>query len=428
MKFQLMYPDVLGAVADKNRIFNNDLQFAVGIFPKQAFINQPIEVVVLLQNMVDQNMQVKVAIQLPTADKQGHPIIVDTPKAQISLGLRPGEVGVLRMPIVANPPSPPGQGYPIRVAVRYRTPKDGARVRPPDGGPPPSVLGISPFKLQVLRDVNFAARQWNESADIITVTFDLVAKRLPASTQELKPRYETLWTAEDMVEEEKLVSEYIDEARRLATHLVDGSSFPDLLPAVKERFALRGMPLHPGEARAIAKMMAYTVDEAPNLEMSIKFEGTRWFRALCQVLAHDPDIVEDLRRGEIFAKYMFDAIIFDAIGFGFKVLQPKVKENLGNLEERLNYANRILVWLAGQGQPDLNYVYLPLVLGGVVVNRLVRYSREESPWAMVDELYEAHAGRLRLEVPDETVLIFNILQQLLDEISEQLTRQRVPRE
>lgn len=426
MNFRLMYPDVLGAIAGDNRILTDDLQFAVGIFPKQVFINQPAEIVIVLQNMVDQNMQVKAGLQLPQTDKNGNPVLFDTPKPMMAISLKPGEVGVLRMPITPVAPTLPGNGYPVRVAVRYRTQGSASPVRPASGGPPPSRLDVSPFRLQVLRDVDFVSVMWNNSADIITVNFDVAPKRLPPAPDGPKPRYEALWTDELMTKERELVSARLEDARRLATRLTHGSSYKELMTAVTERFANRGMPLHPGEARAIAKMMTYTVDEAPTLEKATKLEGMRWFRELAQVLAHDENLM-DMRRGELLAKFVFDAIVFDTIGFAFKIVQPKIKEDLGSVEERVNYANRVMLWLAGSGAPDLNYVYLPLVLGGLLVNRMVMHDRSESPWLLIEELHEAYQGRMRLSVSGETMVIFHELENLLHEAETLLLNQRVPR-
>lgn len=425
MPMRLMYPDVLGAIAGDNRLSMNDLQFAVGIFPKQAFINQPVEVVIVLQNMIDQPMQVKIGLQIPSEDRKGNPVVIDTPRGMMALNLGPGEVGVARMPLVALPPTRPGTGLPVRVAVRYRA-QGGVRVRPPGGGPPPSVISISPFRLQVMRDVNFVSQKWNDSTDIITITFDLVPKHIPRSPQNMQTSYESLWTAEQMETESRLAHARIEDARSLVMDMGQGSSYWAFMDAVHERFARRGMPLHPGEVRAIAKMMAYTTDEAHELEKNVDIEKTRFFQALCQVLAHDEKMLET-PRGEIYARYMFEDVLFDATGFAFRIVQPRVSENLGDMTERINYANRLLVWLAGFGEPDLNYVYLPLVMGGLLVNRIVTLDKRETPWLMVEQLREAYQGRIRL-VSGETIVVFEMLGQLLDEVEAMMIKQRVRRE
>jgi hypothetical protein len=419
-----MYPDVLGAITGGMRISMDMLQCALGIFPQRTYINQPVEVILILQNMVDQSMQVKVGLQLPTQDKKGQPVVVDTPRKTLAIGLRPGEVGVLRIPIIPHPPTQPGTGFPVRVAVRYRTAAEGRSIRPPAGGAPPSVLGVSSFKLQVLREVEFTAHTWNQSTDILTTYFDIAPKRIPPIERDLQPRYESLWTHEEMREERQLVQAKLEDARRVGSGLTKTQVYIPLMEAVDDRFGNRGMPLHPGEAQSIAKMMTYTLDEGLELEPGFEVEESRWFQTLCQVLAHD-ERVEDMHRGDLATSYLFEATLYDAILLGFGVIQPKVKEFLGDKNERISYANRVLMWYAGQGEPDLSYAYLPLVLGGIVVNQLVT-PRSENPWIMVEELRQAYRGRVRL-VTGEEVAIFDMLDDLLNQAEETLRRSRVPR-
>jgi hypothetical protein len=427
MAFGVVYPDVLGGITGGGRIVIEDLQYAVGISPTQAFINQLLEIVVPLQSMIDQPLQVKVSVRLPSRDKKGNPVFMEAGKTTMTIGLRPGEVGVLRIPIIAHPPTPAGKGYRVQVSVRYRSPGNSIKVRPPDGGPPPSVLTISPFRMQVLQDIAFITKRPPKTTDAITATFDLAPKRLPRpDADSLKPKYDSLWATDQIQEEEELARARIGEARRIALGLGHPTSYWELLDEVKERFAERDMPLHPGEVTAIAKIMSYTVDEAPELEKQMSVESTHWFRTLCQVLAHDESI-HDLPRGELLAKYVFDAILFDAIEMGFHVLQPKVKDKLGSSQERLNYANRLLTWFAGYGEPDLSYVYLPLVLAGLVVYRLVTLNVRENPWILIDDLTEAMQGRKRLEGNEESTIIFKMLDDLLEEQTRNVRSQRIER-
>jgi hypothetical protein len=369
-KLEQLYPDVLGSITGGARISMDKLQCALGVFPQQTYINQPVEVILILQNMVDQPMQIKVGLQLPSQDKKGHPVVIDTAKKTLALSMRPGEVGVLRVPIIPLPPTQPGTAFPVRVAVRYRTPNEGRAVRPPAGGAPPSVLSISSFKLHALREVAFSAHTWNESAEIITTYFDIAPKRTPPIGQDLQPRYESLWTMQEMVEERELVQAKVEAARRIASSLTRMTVYKPMMTAVEEHFAERGMPLHPGEIRAVAKMMTYTLDEGLELEPGFSMEDSRWFLTLCQVLAHDPDL-EAMDRGELVTKYLFEAALYDSILLGFSTIDPKVKEDLGDAAERVNYANRVLAWFAGEGDPDPSYIYLPLAMGGVVVMNIL---------------------------------------------------------
>jgi hypothetical protein len=423
-KLEPLYPDVLGSITGGTRISMDKLQCALGIFPQQTYINQPVEVILILQNMVDQPMQIKVGLQLPSQDKKGNPVVIDTAKKTLAFTMRAGEVGVLHIPIIPLPPTQPGTGFPVRVAVRYRTPNEGRAVRPPAGGAPPSVLSISSFKLQALREVAFSAHTWNESAEIITTYFDVAPKRTPPIGQDLQPRYESLWTMQEMVEERELVQAKLDDAQRIASSLTRNTVYQPLMHAVEEHFAERGMPLHPGETRAIAKMLTYTLDEGLELEPGFSTEASRWFLTLCQVLAHDPQL-EHHDRGELVTKYLFEAALYDAILLGFATIDPKVKEDLGDQSERVNYANRVLEWFGGQGDPDPSYIYLPLAMGGVVVNMLVA-NKDENPWLMIDQLTEANRGRARL-ASGEVATIFKVMDSLLNQAEDALRRARVNR-
>jgi hypothetical protein len=285
------------------------------------------------------------------------------------------------------------------------------------------VLGISSIKLQTLREVEFAAHTWNQSAEIMTTYLDIAPKRVPPIDQDLQPVYESLWTHEELEEERGLVQAKIVDAQRVAGRLTRASVFRPLLKIVDDRFAEKGMPLHPGEVQAIAKMVTYTLDEGLELEPGFATMESRWFQTLCQVLAHDENM-EDLERGELVNKYLFDAALYDAVLLAFSIITPKVKEDLGDYNERHSYANRILTWFAGQGQPDLSYVYLPLVLGGMMVNMIVS-GKEDNPWIMLHQLKEAARGRARL-VTGEASTIFDLFDELMKQAEDALRRARIP--
>jgi hypothetical protein len=423
--FKPLYPDVLGAVTGGSRINMEKLQCALGVSSRQVFVNQPFEAVLVLQSMIDQPLNLKVAMRLPTTDKKGSVVVLDTPKSQISMTLQPGEVGVLRLPIIARPPTSPGKDFPVRIAIRFRASDKAQFVRPPGGGAPPSVIAVSGFKLQVLREITFSAHTWNESAEIITTYFDIAPRQIPGKFAMPKVQYEQLWTQEAMTKEINQAKAFIDEARLLADATHHGSSYHAFTKVIEERFAAHNMPLHPGEIMALAKIMAYTLDEAPKLEPDVVVEDTRWFIALCQVLAHDPDLMEEDRH-ELIAHYLFDEVLYESILMGFKILEHKIKENLGDATERVNYANRVLAWLAGRGQADLNFIYLPLAMAGLNISRLVRTSSIESAWDIVDGLSEASRGRIRLAA-GETVVVFKMLEDMLNQMETTLRQQRIQR-
>lgn len=419
-----LFPDVLGAIAGSARIHMDALQMAVGVFPRQAYLNQPVEVIVILQNMIDQPLEVKIALHLPSKDDSGSPVTVVAPKRSLSMSLRPAETGVMRIPVVALPPTQPVENLPILVAVRQRPQRPGKTIRPAAGGAPPSVLAVSPFKLHVLRDVEFTEHSPSQSPESVRLHFDLAPKMLPNAPKDLKPTYETLWTMEQLKEERQLARSKIDDARLVASGMTRPHLYTPILYAVNELYAAHGLPLHPGEAKAIAKMITYTLDDGAALEQVTSLEDTRWFQTLCQVLAFDPTIAE-WDAGEIAVRYLFEASVFDAVLLAFGLIRPRVRVNLGDRTERANYANQVIGWLAGQSEPDLTYIYLPLVLGGVAVNSVV-VARDEDAWQTLDDVREAYRGRMRL-VSGPTLEIFDMLDKLLERAEDDLRRARILR-
>jgi hypothetical protein len=170
--------------------------------------------------------------------------------------------------------------------------------------------------------------------------------------------------------------------------------------------------------------MTYTLDEGLEMEPGFSVEESRWFQTLCQVLAHD-ESVEDWDRGTLAVRYLFEAVLYDAIMLGFGVIQPKIKENLGSEAEKMSYANRVLAWYAGQGEADLSYGYLPLVMAGIVINQFATV-RSENPWIMIGELRQALRGRYKL-FTGEAVAIFKLTEGLIEDADESLRRLRVPK-
>ena len=66
------------------------------------------------------------------------------------------------------------------------------------------------------------------------------------------------------------------------------------------------------------------------------------------------------------------------------------------------------------------------MLGGLAIHRLLKLDKQENPWVMMDELHEAMRGRVRL-AHGETVVIFDMLPELLAEEEQKLRERRINR-
>ncbi|MBL8132364.1 MAG: hypothetical protein JNL42_10950 [Anaerolineae bacterium] len=421
--FDPLYPDVLGAIAGGLRIDLGDVQAAVGLFPRSAYYNQPVEIVVLLQNMIDRQVEVRVELQAPSKDERGAPVKIAAPRGAVAHTLSGGEVGALRLPILPMLPTQPNPALPVQVSIKTRS-RGGAPVRSPAGGALPSVLAVSPFKVQALRDIEFADPLEDMRGENILLTFDLASKQLPMPKVMPKTSYETLWAQQQMHEEKAHIGEHLDAARLVATSFMRAEVFEPLLHSTDEVFGMHGMPLHPGEAAAIAKLLTYALSDRSDSDPSFRYEDQRWFQVLAQTLAHDEKVAR-WTGGEIVGRFLYESVVYDAVLLGFTLIRPRVRTNLGDRAERIAYANKVVRWLAGQLPPDLVYAYLPLVLGGVVVNHLVTGPGDD-PWGLLENLREAYRGRIRL-VESSAQEIFDMLDRLLQMGEDDLRRARIMR-
>ena len=424
LRFEPLYPDVLSVISPL-RISYEAFQAAVGLFPRQVFINQPFEVVIILQSLIDQPLEIRLTLQLPGKDESGRPMAFEAPQRSATLHLEPGEVIALRLPVAPVTPTQPGDGLTLSVSFQSKRPRNFKFTRALAGGAPPSIVGVSPFKLLVLRDVQFAPAPVGASRETVHLTFDINGRQLPAPPSNLQPVIERLWTKAQYPAERSAIAEHVDEARALAAAFAPAAILEPLFDTVTDTFAARGLPLHPGEALAIAKQMAYVVEAGSDADGgAVPQDEQRWFQALCQVLAAEPGAA-NWPLGDLVVGPLFEAILYDAVLQGFPTVRLRVKTSLGDKNERVPYANRLLGWFTGQSEPDQSYIYLPLVLAGVAVNALVMLPGE-NPWELLDAVEEAARGRVHL-ASRNVKEVFDLLDKLLARAADDLRRERIQR-
>ncbi|MFZ4826390.1 MAG: hypothetical protein ACOYLB_03460 [Phototrophicaceae bacterium] len=413
--FDLMYPDILGLITP-DRITMGNLQFAVGIYPRSAFINRPIEVVIVFQNIVDQEMRIQVRLQFPPEDKNGDMIVIDVERESFKLGIHPGEVRVLRIPIMPVLPTKPGKGIPIRVAVRYRlvdTKQLPRMVRLPGAAVVPNTVHISPYRLQALQEVDYQISRWNESVESVTTQFDIAPKVYP-NVEPLTPvRYESLWAEAEMVNEKKLAAGTERIAYRMQGQFKSLNVYDMLLDEFESRVMKAGLPSYLAESQSVARLLWFTLwgqlDESEHV-----VQESYWFKTFCQLIAHS-DEIRSMSAAGLLQDYLFEAVLLDAVILAFNLIQKEIGKTLGDESDILAYAQNLLLWISGHGTGSIQYLYLPLVMGGLyLLPKLL--SHGENPWMTMDDNIEC--VRLRREEykvaqSPELTEIFNVFDKVV---------------
>ncbi len=419
-----VFPDVLGAIIGgqaRARVGMESLQFAVGISPAMTYVGQPIEVILVLQNMVDQPIEVKVALQLPVKTAEGAPISLNTPRRMVALVMKGGEVGVMRLPIVPQPPTYPTQGVPVRVAVRQRVQGEtpAQYVRAPLGGAPPSELAVSPFQLQVLRDVDYTEQAWDQSPESVTVKFDIVAAGGFNRSGDLKPRYTALWLDENMNAERTRADAHAGEARLIAADLMSNALalYPSFTRAIDELYSSRGLPLRPAESKTIAKLLTAALMDRSSVDRMFTIEGLRWYQTLCQVLAFDESAARKAAP-ELVMRHLFYAVVYDAAQLGFTLVRSQLRTDMGDRAERAAAINRLLSWMVGGLPAELPYLYLPMLLGGMTLHHQIT-TKGEDLWVLFEDLRESHRVRFRM-ADAASMPLFEMMERLLASVENEL--------
>ncbi len=415
------YPDVLGAITGGRRLEMETLQAAVGVHPGVTMHGQPFEVLVLLQSKVDRPQEVALAAQLPLRDSSGRRLSFFLPRRQLKVTLQPGEVGVVHLPVIAQPPTPPAPDYPLIVNLRVKAAPDAAPIRDAGSGRPPSALNISPFRLEVFKQVAFCA---DGHAGELHCRFSLMSGAVPPGTFNPAPKYETLWTLRDFEQEREHLEQGRVIAERLAFDFTSHTVFYEVEERTRAAFAEAGMPLHPAEAVFVAKAITYVFDDAGQYEQIYDLDRSRWFSWLRSLVMQDRAVARRAP-GDLAGGDLYFAALYDAVWVGLPMVEIALNEVYGTPEEHRQYAEEVVRAIQGEAL-ELGHAYLPLVMAGVLLNMRVTV-RGENLWNNLDYLQEAMRGRARLYAGRNNPIMVG-LAALVESARDLLHRSRVPRE
>ncbi|MCC7207481.1 MAG: hypothetical protein IT323_09250 [Anaerolineae bacterium] len=412
------FPDVLGMVTGGARQSAGAVHYALALYPTSVTVGQALEALILLQNACNRPVPVAVTLYLPRKDVDGNRMSLVAPKENLTVNLGPGEAGLLHVPIIPYPPTRPSEENVIGVRAEARLPRGAHIVHGPHGGRPASVLSMSPFRLNTLREVGFAAALEGEH---VVKTFNILPGSIAAPQPDLSPRYETLWSARELPDERARYLALAERAADFAQTLERSRLLAPLAAATEGRYARAGLSLHPSEALFLGKTLAYTLEDGLQAEGVYPLDEAAWFRRLITV-ADDDGLLSD-RDGLI--AYLYTALVRDAVRLGLAMVERASGEKLGEVSDHIAYAQEVVSALETQRESDLGHVYLPLILAGVLVNNLVKDARE-NPWESLARLREAWRGRIRL-AGSQYGWVSEMLSNFMYEAEQVLHRAAVPR-
>lgn len=379
------YPDVLGWYSAERQTIDA-LQVAVAVRPSAVPAGKPVEVIVLLQNMLGGETDALLRLVPPEKDLGGKVGRFSTPLQKVvRVGLRSGEVGYATLPMLVGHQAQAGE-YSVQVEVACEPKKHGAeRVRSLEH---PAKFDIHDIALErrpifeVIHGLVFAAQAGDKTrtGQLVGAPFTVQPPTIASLPSEMRPNYVSLWTEADYRDPRYLSAKAGDLVQKMLPLFRRTNVFFPLLKTIQARFDAAGYRLWAGEAVMIAKMLTYTLEMGAPIHMAGQESPVfpRWYATLSQTLLDDPDLAVPQAVEMLATRILLPDLIFDSGMVAFSTLSTLTHESFGSDEELEAHLDTLVNALIALNAPlDLTYAWLPLTLGGLVANSSVVMPRED---------------------------------------------------
>lgn len=399
------YPDVFGHITSTPRLNMGVMQVALATRPRIIRAGRPFEVIMLIQNAADVAVDVTVKLHIPEKDAAGRKGKFVAGVERLVVGVNPAEVGFVTLPLTTLPDTAVSSDYSIGMELSVKPLEKPNRVRLPEGGGtfnPRQVSREAREQIEQLQQLKFSNQKRGFlRSSIIETRFSVLEGKI-GTPLELKPGWVSLWTLDNQDDIALLLDKYTDVLwRRVLPVLKRDRLYELLLARTVERFQKAGYPLTAVEASAVAKLLTLVVEfggpgeqaaqvgviageynvygivkarrarantTAVNLfedEQGLPSDVPRWCKAFLRALARDDRVARVPAKA--IAHFAYDDLVHDALMFSFRALERDTGEDLGSDEEMHNYAEMVVLKLNKLGELGFSYVYLPLLLGAVLM-------------------------------------------------------------
>lgn len=350
------YPDILGDLVDAQQRFEvNGVQYLLALEPGTVAPGETAALRVWLQNCWDVPMQVSVGLRFPG---QRVPMF-SLAQARTDVPLEAAEVGELTIPIAAGTQSQPGT-YRIEATLAATSESRGLYVRSQKAA---GQLGQSllTFKvgmgLAACLGLGFVARTQPEQL----LSLEIAGQPAPDSAPDLTPTFLSHWTVADLALPGKARRYVNDQRIDILPRLKREPLYVALLEESQVRFRNAGLSLHIGEAIFLAKILTYTVEYF--------LQTTDWQDAIlvpAYTLAYRFDLpVNDPILLVARADYPRLARLATSLSFG--LLRQSLGRDPWTMVEQVAVGDLVADRAERGGPLPAEFLYLPLILGGILV-------------------------------------------------------------
>jgi hypothetical protein len=431
------YPDILGYLTDGQRFNVGVVQVALASRPRIVRAGRPFEVIVLAQNASDANVDLTMILSLPDQDAKKQKDKFKTKVSRLVVGLTPGEVGYVGLPVICAADTAPGEGYKFGVQIEAKPLSKPERVRSTNGGGEVDIESLTPEKQEMLtelRKLHFSVKSRLGLKPIVETSLTVMSGTI-GQLADLQPGWVSLWTFGDQQDDSLFLEKYgklLNDS--VMPQLRRRKVYGPLLAETQKRFAAAGYPLLPAEAMVITKLLTLILEfgspretghgalmagvydvslflESEDIKSLLRTQKLpSWAGAMLRALARDQRFAEQPIR--VLTGEAYDNLLRDTIRYAFDSVIEATGENLGSVDEMREYAERLVHSLEDGGPLDFTRVYMPLVLGGVLSFDQIILP-EENLNSTIGEIAQLMIQR-DSERSDDNELVFNIARDIID--------------
>lgn len=399
------YPDVMGDYIDAQQRFDTEgLHYICFLEPESIVPGGQTELLFLVQSAMDVPLEATVHVSLPArTGPLGRSVDFRMAQPEINVNIAAGEVGLLHLPLACAPDTP-NRTFEIKVDFTAKASHPGQRVRPLSShGRLGKSLIRDPVGLKIAQviGVGYVAKQQTRQ----TLRLEVVGE--PEQVDgDLSPGFDTLWTTEELEYQHKAQREVSDRRTHILPKLTSDALYTALWQESRTLFEGAGLPLRMGEAIFVARILAYTATTFIN-------KGD-WYDAFLVPIWMEA-IRDELPTGDalwIVTQVGYEHLLRLSTAVSFGLMDRAMGRDVWSNEEQRGVIGLLSNTVCrGQGTLPSEFLYLPLILGGLAVARELRMPEEDLHHSL-QLLEQAHRDRASI-FNGEVAVVNDLFEQLM---------------
>ena len=361
------YPDILGDLVEARQRWEVDgVQYQARFDPETVAAGQVSHLSIFLQSAVDSPIEFSLSLEVPKVPKQSQGFSVA--ESQISLPLQPGEVGELTIPTKVG--EIPAGIYPFRLNLRGKSLRRGQRVRSPrSAGRVPPTLPIKDWTgLNLASTIGVGYTAKTENRPVLKLK---VQGQPEIAEEDLAPVYQERWKVEDIDLLVRATRDMGDRRLHIIKPLNRSLLFTAMINETSQRFSDLGIRLALGEAIFVAKALTGTIEIFLSSE---SLQDGLYVPILQSLLASDTPIHSP---AWLLMKPGYGRVLNLAIALSFGMLEDYRKKRTWPIAEQYAVRQFIMTQMTNQQPLPIDLVYVPLILGGLLLARKIVVEGED---------------------------------------------------